>query len=231
MYKCLKSAVTVGALVIAPAALAAPVTYSGSGIFTQSSFERLVGGNATPIANPFAAPGADLSFSFSITLDPTAPDQDSSPDAGDFEAISGFSVSNSVCSANVGFGAISVEPTGDFVALSGFETGRPSDQLCTAGGLGFSGADLRFQFDPDGLQSDALDPLNWLTDASEIFFTLAFLEFDGVNGFGQPVIRRGIAEGAVTSIDVSAVPLPGAAWMMLSGLGAAGLMRWRQRKP
>lgn len=171
-------------------ALAAPITFTGSGTFDRGSFSQGVGSNITPIANPYDAPGADNSFIFSLSFETTAPDQnDFDPTSGLFEAVTGFTVSNGLCSVNVAGGDVQVETSTNAVQIIG-GIRQSSDQGCVVDGMNFSSALLQFQFGPDALQSDALDPLSWPINDATVTFSLGFFQFIGFSG-RLPITKGG----------------------------------------
>ena len=201
-------------------AMAGPITFTGSGTFDRGSFSESVGSNVTRIANPYNAPGADNFFSFSLSFDTSAPDQDSGdPESGFFDgAVTGFTVTNGVCSVDVAGGDVQVSTSSNFATFSG-GIRQASDQGCVVDGLDFSAALLEFQFDPDTLQSDALDPFGWPLDEAEITFSLNFFRF---LGFPGPRAQGGFVSGGVNDLNIiTALPEP--ASLALFGLGLAGL--------
>ena len=214
-------------IAILPAgALAAPITFTGSGTFDRGSFRETIGSGA-PIANPYDAPGADNAFSFSISFDPTAPDRyGGDPRYGVFVAVTGFTVSNGLCSVNaaggeVEGGVVETDTTSDVVLFTGSILSL--GQSCVVGGLEFRGVFLEFQFAPDTLLSDALDPLSWPINDATVTLSLGFFQSVGCCS-GQPrpmpIIRRGFVAGDVNDLNnIAAIPAPAAAPLMLAGLG------------
>ena len=218
-----------------PGALAAPITFTGSGTFDRGSFRETVGSGA-PIANPYDAPGADNAFSFSISFDPTAPDRyGGDPRYGVFVAVTGFTVSNGLCSVNaaggeVEGGIVDIDTLNDVVLFTG--SILPPGQSCVVNGLAFTAVFLEFQFAPDTLQSDALDPLSWPINDATVTLSLSFFQ-SICNCSALPrsfIIRRGVVAGDVNDLNnIAPVPVPAAAPLMLAGLGAMAMLRRRRR--
>ena len=149
--------------------------------------------------------------------------------------MTGFTVSNGLCSVNaaggeVEGGVVETDTTSDVVLFTG--SILSPGQSCVVGGLEFRGVFLEFQFAPDTLLSDALDPLSWPINDATVTLSLSFFQSvcDRSRRPRSCVIRRGFVAGDVNDLNnIAAIPVPAAAPLMLAGLGAMAMLR-RQRK-
>ncbi|MEM6681225.1 MAG: hypothetical protein AAF607_03195 [Pseudomonadota bacterium] len=190
---------------MSPAAKAAVLTLEVGGVFGETFFENA----DETVEIEFTG----LSFIFRGRFS-NAIDLDGEEDSGEFSFLSAaFDVD--------GVGLIPIEPD-QLNILFAPNSGRTDVELLApaTGETLLVGA---YQNAPIGFDGDMPTPglFTVLDEDSTGIVDVATLD-------GGLIFSDGVEAGSLTDAALSPVPISGAAWMMLSGLGAAGLLRWRR---